>query len=177
MSRGGPRPIRIPDHALVILVGVSGSGKSTFARRHFAPEEVLSSDRFRALVSGDEADQSATTEAFRLLHEALDDRLAQGLPTVVDATSTQTWARRKLLDAARGAGRPIVTIVLDLPLETCLARNAGRTHRHVHPRAVRRQHHQLRASLRELADEGYDVLRVLREVPEVEAVTVVRDPA
>jgi len=177
VSAADPRPIRIPEHALVILVGISGSGKSTFARRHFAADEVLSSDRFRALVSGDEADQAATQEAFRRLHEALDDRLAQGLPTVVDATSTQTWARRKLLDAARRAGRPVVAIVLDLPLETCLERNAGRTHRHVPPRAVRRQERELRASLREMDDEAYDARRVLREVPEIEAVTVLRETA
>src|ERR1035441_7801348 len=58
------RALGIPEMALVVLVGVSGSGKSTFARRHFEPFEVLSSDFCRGLVSGDENDQPATRDAF-----------------------------------------------------------------------------------------------------------------
>ena len=67
--RGPDAPvIRIPDLSLVVLVGASGCGKSTFARRHFLPTEVLSSDFFRAMVRDDETDQSATTDAFDALH-------------------------------------------------------------------------------------------------------------
>ena len=56
--------IEIPELALVAMIGASGSGKSTFARRHFLPTEVLSSDFFRGLVSDDENDQAATRDAF-----------------------------------------------------------------------------------------------------------------
>ncbi|MGB3681668.1 MAG: AAA family ATPase [Rubrobacteraceae bacterium] len=51
--------ISIPELCLVVLIGASGSGKSTFARQHFLPTEVVSSDFCRGLVSDDENDQSA----------------------------------------------------------------------------------------------------------------------
>ncbi len=60
--------IAIPEFALVVLIGSSGSGKSTFARQHFKPTEVLSSDACRGLVSDDENGQSVTKTAFELLH-------------------------------------------------------------------------------------------------------------
>ena len=58
------RTLPVTDLSLVVLIGASGSGKSTFARRHFKPTEVISSDFCRGLVSDDENDQSATLDAF-----------------------------------------------------------------------------------------------------------------
>jgi protein phosphatase len=121
-----PLVLTIPDPSLVVLVGAAGSGKSTFAARHFAPDEVLSSDAFRALVAGDPADQRATKPAFAALHRALERRLAAGRLTVVDATNVQGHARRALASRARAAGVPAVAIVLDLPSPLVLARNAAR---------------------------------------------------
>ena len=105
----------IPDMALVALVGVSGSGKSTFARTHFAPTQVLSSDTFRGLVADDENDQSATTPAFEALHFVAGKRLEAGRVTVVDATNTQREARASLVALARAHHVLPVAIVLDLP--------------------------------------------------------------
>ena len=93
--------IRIPKLALVLLIGPSGSGKSTFARKHFRPTEVVSSDFCRGIVSDDENDQSATKDAFELLHFILRKRLAAGKITVVDATNVQSEARKPLVAIAR----------------------------------------------------------------------------
>src|SRR6195952_5352197 len=82
---GGGMKISIPELSLVLLAGPSGSGKSSFARVHFLPTELVSSDFCRALVSDNENDQSATGDAFDLLHEIIRKRLARGLLTVVDA--------------------------------------------------------------------------------------------
>src|SRR5919202_1743592 len=106
-------PLVIPELALVVLIGPSGAGKSTFARRHFKPTEVISSDFCRGLVSDDENDQSATRDAFDVLHYIAGKRLAAGRRTVVDATSVQQDARRQLLDLARQYDVLPIAIVLD----------------------------------------------------------------
>src|SRR5262249_61127779 len=95
------RPLELPDLSLVVLVGVTGSGKSTFARTHFLPTEVVSSDFCRGIVSDDENDQSATDDAFALLHYIAGTRLRRGLLTVVDATNVQPESRRPLVALAR----------------------------------------------------------------------------
>jgi protein phosphatase len=161
--------IRLPRDAVVVLIGISGSGKSTFAARHFAAGAVLASDAFRALVADDAGDQSATDDAFTLLHAALGMRLRRGRLTVVDATNVQGWARRPILDLAARHHRPAVAIVLDLPLATCLARNAARTDRRLPADAVRRQRRHLLGDLGRLEGEGFAAVHRLggeREVDE-----------
>ena len=111
----GVTTILVPDPSLVLLVGAAGAGKTTFAARHFAPGEVLSSDAYRALVSGDEADQSVSRVAFRILHRELERRLADRLLTVVDATNVAPGNRRQLIRRARAAGVPVVALVLAPP--------------------------------------------------------------
>src|SRR5687768_12198058 len=116
----------IPDPSLVVLVGAAGSGKSTLAARLFAPNEIVSSDALRAVVSGDEDDQTGSGVAFRILHRTVERRLATGQLTVVDATNVAAAARRPLIRRARALGYPAVAIVLDLDAETVRAQNATR---------------------------------------------------
>jgi len=177
MGRVSPlSQILLPDPGLVVLVGAAGSGKSTFAARHFAPDEVLSSDAFRELVSGDAADQSATGAAFGALHAALDRRLRERLLTVVDATNVLPRARRRLLGSAARAGAPAVAIVLDLPGPVVLARNAARSDRVVPEGAVRRQLADVARSARTgvLEVEGFALVVRLTDPVDVDAVRVVR---
>src|SRR5512138_2534954 len=91
----------LPELSLVVLMGASGSGKSTFARKHFKPTEILSSDYCRALVSDDENEQTATKDAFEVLHFIASRRLAAGKLTVIDATNVQEEARKPLVELAR----------------------------------------------------------------------------
>jgi protein phosphatase len=148
--------LRPPPSALVVIVGVSGAGKSTFAAAHFQPSQVLSSDAMRALVADDPTDQSATGPAFELLHTLLDLRLARGRLSVVDATNVEPWARERLLAVARRHRRPAVAIVINLPLELCLSRSAARSDRNVPAAALRRQNAALTRSLTTLAEEGFE---------------------
>lgn len=142
-----PIGLAIPEPCLVVLVGVAGSGKSTFAARHFATGEILSSDGFRARVGRSEADQGASRRAFVALHAALERRLAAGRTTVVDATNVRADARRDLVRRATAAGVPAVAIVLDLPLADCLAGDLERVGRHVGTAVVERQWATLHATM------------------------------
>jgi protein phosphatase len=172
--------IDLADPSLVVLVGAAGAGKSTFAARHFAPDEILSSDRFRALVSGEEVNQAATKAAFAVLHRILEQRLAKGLSAVIDATSIEPSARRGLLARARAADVPATAIVLDLPAATVFARNAARPARVVDMAVVRRQLGRLRTSLDGpdpvIAREGFVAVITLHDPAEVEAVSLHRRP-
>ena len=143
--------LAVPELSLVVLVGVTGSGKSTFARAHFKPTEVISSDFCRGLVADDENDQSATPDAFELLHYIAGKRLAAGRLTVIDATNVQPEGRRQLVALAREHDVLPVAIVLDLPEKLCAERNASRPDRDFGPHVLRRQRGQLRRGLRGLA--------------------------
>ena len=165
----------VPELSLVVLVGVSGSGKTSFARRHFGRFETLSSDYCRGLVGDDENDQSVTRQAFEVLEFIVGKRLAAGRLTVVDATNVQPDARRSLVELARAHDVLPVAIVLDVPESVCLQRNVDRVDRPFGAEVIRRQRDQLRRSLRGLGREGFRKVHVLAGVDAVEAATVVRD--
>jgi protein phosphatase len=167
--------IAVPELSLIVLIGPSGCGKSTFAARHFLPTEVLSSDRFRAMVSDDEMDQTATRDAFEVLHHLAAKRLARGRLTVVDATNTQPTARKPLVELAKNAYLQTVAVVFDLPARLCEERNRSRVDRQVPPHAVFQQRSQLERSLRDLQKEGFRRVFILRSPEEIEAVTFERE--
>ncbi|MFF7212370.1 polynucleotide kinase-phosphatase [Streptomyces sp. NPDC008238] len=170
----GKRTLPVTDLSLVVLVGTTGSGKSTFARRHFKPTEVISSDFCRGLVSDDENDQAATGDAFDVLHYIAGKRLAAGRLTVVDATSVQQESRRQLLRLAREHDVLPIAIVLDVPEQVCIERNASRPDRaHLLRHVVQRQQRELRRSLRQLEREGFRKVHILRGAEEVDAAEVV----
>jgi protein phosphatase len=167
--------LALPELSLVCLVGVSGSGKSTFARQHFGPYEVISSDQCRGLVADDENDQSATDAAFEVLHFIAGKRLDAGRLTVVDATNVQPASRRQLVALARAHDVLPVAIVLDLSERVCIDRNAGRPDRNFGDAVVRRQHDQLRRSLKHLGKEGFRKVHVLRGEQSIADAVIVRE--
>lgn len=167
------RVLPVTDLSLVVLIGASGSGKSTFARRHFKPTEIISSDFCRGLVADDENDQSASADAFDVLHYIAGKRLAAGRRTVVDATNVQESSRKQLIELARRYDVLPIAVVLDVPDDVCAERNASRTDRADMPRRVIHRHiRELRRSLRHLEREGFRKVHVLRGVEEIESAEV-----
>ena len=163
MSTPDWKRISVSTSTLVILIGVAGSGKSTFANGHFLKTEILSSDHFRGLVSDDEANQDATEDAFAALHFVLAQRLRRGKLSVVDATNVTAMYRAKLLDLARLYGRQAVAIVFETPEEICIQRAGARLERVVNAAVIREQREKLDGqSDEDLLGEGFrTVLRVM----------------
>jgi polynucleotide kinase-phosphatase len=164
--------LELPELCLVVLVGVTGSGKSTFARKHFKASQVLSSDAFRAMLADDENDQAASAEAFEALHYIAGKRLRAGRLTVVDATNVQEHARAGLVEVARAHDVLPVAVVLDVPVDECWARTQARPDRDFGRPVVERQHRDLRRSLSRLAREGFRQVHVLKGTSEVDAARV-----
>jgi protein phosphatase len=168
--------INVPELSLVLLIGASGSGKSTFAKNYFKTHEVVSSDVCRGIVSNDENNQAATPDAFELLHFIISKRLKNGLLTVVDATNVQPQARKKLIALAREYHTLPVAIVLDVPQEVCEARNEKREDRNFGNHVIRQQKQQLRRSLKGLKREGFRKIYILKSEEEISSVTeIVRE--
>ena len=169
-----PFEIKLPELCLVLLIGASGSGKSTFAARHFAPTEILSSDFFRGMVSDDANNQRATRDAFELLHHALELRLKNERLTVIDATNVQRESRKRLLQIAREYHVMTHAIVLDLPAALCHERNSTRPDRDFGPHVVKNHCRALKRSLRGLKREGIRGVYRLDSSQKIDAVEISR---
>jgi len=168
--------IEVPELCVVALVGVSSSGKSTFAKTHFKPTEVLSSDYFRALVSDDENNQAVTQHAFDALYYIANKRLELGLLTVIDATNVQAHARKQVLRLAKEQNCLAVAIVLDIPEKIIRERNEKRLDRNLGGNIISRQTSQLRQSIRQLQKEGFRYVHILSGEEEIANVEIVRTP-
>lgn len=168
--------ISIPELALIVLIGPSGSGKSSFGRCHFQTTEVISSDFCRGLVSDDENSQTATDDAFAVLHFIAARRLAAARLTVIDATNVVAEDRKELLRLARTYHCVPVAIVFNLPEKLCHERNQARPDRQFGPHVVRRQHAHMRRALNSLRREGFTHIHVLTRPEQVDAVEIVREP-
>ena len=166
--------IEIPEFALVALIGATSGGKSTFAKKHFLPTEILSSDFFRGMVSDDENNQKVSREAFDLLFYAANKRLDLMRTTVIDATNVQAAARKQIIDLAREQNVHSVAIVLNIPERELLARNASRPDRGYPEHVIRKHTSDLRRGIKNLKREGFRFVYILNSQQEIDDVEIVR---
>jgi protein phosphatase len=162
--------IELPSPCLVLLVGAPGYGKSTFARRHFLPTEIVSSDACRVLVSDSDSNRGASADAFQVLDTIIAKRLAGGRLTVVDATNAHRGARQRWLRIAERYHVLPIAIVFDFLPDHCRQRNRERERR-LPEDVVDVQLDRVRHSLDSIEDEEIAMVHVLRSEHEAGEVT------
>lgn len=168
--------ITVPELSLIALVGISSSGKSSFAKKHFLPQEVVSLDACRGIVSNNENNLDATKDAFELVDYIVRKRLQRGLLTVIDATHVQKDSRKSILKAARDYHCLPVAIVINTPMETCVERHEARPDRDFSNQVLKTQHRQLKSTIRFLKREGFRYIYVLSSLDEINDVEIIRQP-
>ncbi|GEM_PF-221510 len=156
----------LPDPCLVVLCGPSGAGKSTFAREHFRPTQIVSSDHCRSLINDSETfGPETSTRAFALLDETIRHRLELRRLTVADTTALERGARARFLELAGEARVPAVLIMLQISTEECLRRDQARK-RHVGVQVIARQQRLFGTTRHSVASEGFHCVYVLTEETE-----------
>jgi protein phosphatase len=176
MKAPDPMLLDIPDFSLVVLIGATGSGKSTFASRWFQPTEIISSDRCRGLVSDDENDQSVSADAFDLVRAIAEKRLKHRRLTVIDATNVRAPERKAWIDLARRWHALPVAIVLDPGLDVCVARNQQRPDRNFSAGVPQRMIQEIRKGFGGLQREGFRQVWRLSSEDAVNAARIERRP-
>ncbi|YBV93954.1 polynucleotide kinase-phosphatase (plasmid) [Phyllobacteriaceae bacterium JZ32] len=176
MKSAEPTLIDIPDFSLVVLIGATGSGKSTFASRWFAPTEVISSDHCRGLVCDDENDQSVSKDAFDLVRAIAEKRLKNRRLAVIDATNVRAADRKMWIELARQWHALPVAIVIDPGLDVCLARNKERPNRNFSASVPQRMIQEIRKGIGGLQREGFRQVWRLGSVDAIDAVMIERRP-
>ena len=154
-------PNGLPDPAIVVLIGASGAGKSTWAQARYRDQEIVSSDELRGVVGSGRHDLDASADAFRLLDDVVAARVRRGLTCVVDTLGLEPERRRGYLAVAKQHALPAVAVVFDVPAELARERNARRD-RPVPAPALRAQLIRAGQVSAELDDEGWDLVVSVR---------------
>lgn len=168
--------LKVPDFGLVLMVGASGAGKTTFAQRVFEPTEILSSDHYRKVVGDNERSGRTTTDAFEIIEAIASRRLAARRLTVIDATNVQKEDRGRFVRLARQHHAPLSAIVLGVSEDTLQRHNTGRGEAARPAHVVRRQHAALRRGGRHLSKEGFRTRHELRDPEEIASAEIERVP-
>jgi len=147
----------IPDPALVVLVGPAGSGKTVWAGQRYRPQEVVSSDRLRAVVGSGEHDLDASDDAFTLLDHIVAARVRRGLTTVIDTLGLDPARRRGYLEQARASRLPAVAVLFRTDPAECRRRNRARGQAVPAP-ALDGQLRRMRDAAGQIPAEGWDLV-------------------
>ena len=147
--------LKLPAPCVVVLIGPSRTGKTTWAHAHFADSEVVSSDSLRAMVGIDEDDQIASTAAFNLLDQIVTERINRHLTTVIDTTGLNAEDRMGWVEMAHGADLPIYAVLFTSTIESVQPLNEARR-RPIPKTVLRKQFSGFNRAVKEIEGESFD---------------------
>jgi protein phosphatase len=166
--------LTVPKRSAIVLVGASGSGKTTFARRHFLRTQIISSDECRALLTDDENHQECSGDAFNLVYWLAETRMKRDKLTVLDSTAVEKFARERLLEIANARNFRKVVVIFDIPEELCVTRDAEREGRTVGPEVIAQQKREMAEALRNIPNEGWDeIINITPDIQEALRINIV----
>lgn len=159
----GKVEIKVP--SVVILVGISGSGKSTTAKKLFESESIVSSDQCREYIIGQEVlsklskeeywpkMQAASYPAFKMMHSRIENLIKNNKVVVADATNLKGRARSEIERIAKQYNVPVTYIVFDIPKDLCVERDAIRPHP-VNADIIEKQYEQMSQTMKDLSGKS-----------------------
>lgn len=147
---------------LVVLCGVAGCGKSTFAKKYFEPTAIVSSDQCRAIVCDDEENMGASSDAFDLFYSIIEKRMKYKKTVVADSTALSYETRKRLVKMGKDNGYDVVIIALNIPVDECIRRNSKRE-RVVSQRVIEKQYEAMERTLKYIDKEGFDQVILLQQ--------------
>lgn len=168
--------ITLPEYSLIVLIGASGSGKTTFARKHFGSNEILSVREFGEMVGQPDNQEQNDEDALEAMNFVVDKRMKNRVLTIIDAPHINQVDRKHLRQIAKKYHARLVAIALDLPEEVCLARNQQEPERSVPRSILRHQIENLNKNVHRLQSEGFRYVYHLKSVEEIDAVEIVQRP-
>jgi predicted kinase len=159
-----PAPARASKGTVVLAIGLPGSGKSSWFKRHNI--HPLSSDLLRELLFDDAQEQRFQDLVFSNLRSMLKARLVARRPmNYVDATNLTPHDRSSWIKLAKDYGYDVQGVFFDVPLEVCMERHQRRG-RAVSEDIMRKMAGKLKAPTLE---EGFSKITVVRVKQKEEA--------
>src|SRR6266568_912495 len=120
-----PVPARASKGVVVLAVGLPGSGKSSWFKRHNV--SPLSSDLLRSLLFDDPAEQRFQDLVFSNLRSMLKARLIARRPmNYLDATNLTSHERHNWIKLAKDFNYDVQAVFFDVPVDVCMERNQRR---------------------------------------------------
>ena len=144
---------------LIVLYGLPGSGKSTWASKHINGYTLmLSSDEIREELWGDASIQANPKQVFDLLYARAKMALKNGFNLIVDSTNLKAKDRKHLLEELKPYANKCEIVIFATPIEECILRQEKRA-RKVPAEVIERMKN---GAQEPTLDEGWDSIKVVK---------------